>query len=591
VPFHVGLLAALAILEWYARTTATDAGDFFGVAGLALLALVVRRRHTRRALPWVDALDRGRLRVLAALRSETATLGIDLRGTPPVPRAFPPLLGRGVALFAALAILVAALPSLDPATFRTGLRTVLGVSWLAVLAGWWALFGVGSFYLIFMTCALTHDELVRSHEGPGPRPRGREVLCLAGWTFSVLAACSLLPPWAPLVVVLGCLVLAVVALGLPGGPDVSLLWKRPGPGSGLLSASWRTHTLAGTAVLGLLLADAVLFFQCADLRALPGTGRGAAVASALPLTSGLATLFAWSGAAALAAWCNLALRTALLARFRDPSRARPAPVFVADRLSAPERSLVRDALEGCGFRARFAPARPGPVDAVVVLSPEGPLPEGGLRVPRADIASPAVRRRLARRHEIRCRRALLRGLEGLFRRAAAREFRRGIGFWVAPWHWFCIGLSRDEDERAVDWKEGTFFLETVGPAYHRFLPREALAHAHRVMADLQVDLVFVEDGVGFRRFRRVLRMAFEVHDMLGSRGRAEERHFTGLPGVRVLIHEFTMEEPFREKRKGYPEPDYETVGRARILHVFRDRGEDESPVDAPRDRRGVPVPA
>jgi hypothetical protein len=109
------------------------------------------------------------------------------------------------------------------------------------------------------------------------------------------------------------------------------------------------------------------------------------------------------------------------------------------------------------------------------------------------------------------------------------------------------------------------------------------------MAGLQVDLVFVEDGVGFRRFRRVLRMAFEVHDMLGPRARAEERHFTGLPGVSVVIHDFTMEEPFRRVRAGYPEPDYETVGRARILHVFRDRGEEDATVDAPRDRRGAPV--
>jgi hypothetical protein len=592
--FHVGLVLALAAVEWYARTTTTDAGDLPGVAALVLLGLAVRHRHRRGALPWVEALGRARRRVDAAVRSQVASLGIDLRGAPPVPRSFPPLLGKGVALLAGIAVLLALLPSLDPASLRAGVRAVSGTAWLVLLGGCWALFGAGSLYLLFMTCALTHDELVRSHAGPGPRPRGREALCLAGWTFFVLAACSLLPPWASLAVLVACLLVAVAALGLPGGPDVSLLWKTPGEGGRLLSASWRTHTLAATALLGLLLADVALFFLCTRLRLAPDLRpdhRAAAVASALPLTSGLAVLFTWCGAAALATWCHLALRTALLARLRDPARPRPVPVFVADPLPAAARDRVRDALEGAGFRVRFAPGRPGPVDAVVSLAADGPVPAGSIPIDPRALASPETRRRLARRHEIRCRRALLRGLESLFRRAAGREFRRGAGFWVAPWHWFCIGLSRDEDERSVEWKEGTFFLETVGPAYHRHFPREALFHAHRVMADLQVDLVFVEDGVGFRRFARVLRMAFEVHDMLGAKGRAQERHFTGLPGVRVLIHEYTMEEPLRARRKGYPEPDYETVGRARILHVFRDRGEDESPVDAPRDRSGVPVPA
>ncbi len=583
--FHAGVLGVLAVLELYARSTRTDVEDALGVAGLALLVYLVRLRHARLPLRWVTALAAAGGRAASSLRRETAALGIDLRGSPPLPRAFPPILGTAVVSLAALCALLAAFPALEPLGARALVRTGSGALWLLLLGGSWATFGAGAFYLLFMTFALTHDELVRDHGGPGPRSRGREALCFAGWTLAVLAAWTMLPAWTSLLVHATCLSLAFLALGLPGGPDVPLLWRGPGTGPRVSAASWRTHTLAGTALLGLLLADAILFLRTGDLRG----GRDAAVSAALPVTAGLAALFGWTGAAALLAWCHLAVRTALLARFRDPSRPRPVPVFVADPLPARERRRVREELEDSGLRARFAPARPGPVDAVVVLSPEAPLPEGGVRVPGGDLASPEARRLLARRHEVRCRRALLRGLEGLFRRAAARRFQRGTGFWVSPWHWFCIGLSRDEDERAVDWKEGTFFLETVGPAYHRVFPREVLAHAHRVMRDLQVDLLFVEDGVGFRRFRRVLRMAFEVHDMLGARGRAEEQHFTGLPGVRVLFHEFTMEEPFRPKRGPYPEPDYETVGRARILHVFRDRGEPWSPVDAPTDRRGVPL--
>ena len=458
-----------------------------------------------------------------------------------------------------------------------------GAGWLLLLGGGWVLLGGGAFYLLFLAFALTHDELVRSHKGPGPRPRGREALAMAGWTAALLAGWTLLPSWAPLAVHASCLAAALVALALPGGPDVPLLWKRGGGERRVFATSWRTHTLAGTAWVALLLADATLFLGTGDLR-----GRdGAAAAAVLPFTTGLASLFAWTGAAALAAWCHLVLRIALLARLRDPSRPRPVPVFVAGRLSARERRGARDDLEGAGFRVRFAPGRPGPTDAVVEPGAGGT--GFGPALSLRDLAAPDSRRRIVRRHEVRCRRLLARGLQTLFRRASARRFRQGTGFWVAPWHWFCIGLSRDEDERVLDGKEGTFFLETVGPAYHRVFPPEALAHVRRVMRDLQVDLVFVEDGVGFRRFRRVLRMDFEGHDMLGSGGRAEDRHFAGLPGVRVLLIEFTMEEPFRAKRPGYPEPDYETVGRARILHVFRDRGESEETADAPRDRRGEPL--
>ena len=118
----------------------------------------------------------------------------------------------------------------------------------------------------------------------------------------------------------------------------------------------------------------------------------------------------------------------------------------------------------------------------------------------------------------------------------------------------------------------------------------------RVHAILPPDAVVADVGCGRGchandpvPFRRVLRMAFELHDMFGSKGRAEEAHFAGLPGVRVLIHEVAPDAPRSDRLRGYPEPEYRTVGRARILHVFRDRGEVEDPVDSPRSRRGAPL--
>lgn len=182
-----------------------------------------------------------------------------------------------------------------------------------------------------------------------------------------------------------------------------------------------------------------------------------------------------------------------------------------------------------------------------------------------------------RRWEIQQRRRLIRGLQRLFRRAARQKGRRGTGLWFAPQHWYLFGMTRD-DEHTVD-SETRLVDQVVGLPYHRVFTPEARYHFWVVAQALKVDLIFVENGVEFRRLVGVLRMMFEIYDIYGGRRRAEEMHFTGLPGVRVLFHEFDMCTAAHHNRDRYPEPDYAEVGRARILHVFKDRG--ESPEDAP----------
>jgi hypothetical protein len=105
---------------------------------------------------------------------------------------------------------------------------------------------------------------------------------------------------------------------------------------------------------------------------------------------------------------------------------------------------------------------------------------------------------------------------------------------------------------------------------------------------LHVDLIFVEDGVRYRRFVKVLRRMFDLYDKHGDRRRAEDAHFTGLPGTKVIIHDFQLDDPF--KSDSYPEPKYDYLGRARILHVFRDRHEDEELVEPPFDFTQTPTP-
>ena len=580
------LLLLLALVEWAARFGRTDVEDAFAVMALWLVASLVKHRHRRDPLPWVLALGRIRAGLLAGARRRMLLMGVDLRREPPVPVAFPPALASALAAVAAGAVLLAAVPGFDALALRGALRSVSAALAATVLGAGWLLFTGGSLAFLFATFALTHDALVRAHHGPGPRRRGREALAFCGWTSALLLGWSLLPAWAPVALLAGTLLAALLVLGLPGGPDAPLLCMARADGSPLHSVSWRRHTLAGTACIGLLAAEAVIFARGGTLR---GT-EGAAQLAVLPLTTGAASLFAWTAAAALLAWCGTILPPPLRARMSDPARPLPARVRLEGSRGAAE-------LAAAGLRVRTGGGAPLPceVPVVVVDGPRDPFaaqpPGGPLVAPPGEIASGEALRRILRRRDVLARRRLLHGLEFLFRRAASRRFARGTGFWVAPWLWFCVGLSRDEDERSMDWREGTFFLETVGPSYRRVFPREAIRHVLGVMADLRVDLLFVEDGVGFRRLRRVLGRAFELHDRLGARGRAEDHHFTGIPGVRVMIHDFELEEPWKAKRKGWPEPDYESIGRARILHVFRDRGASEETADAPRDRRGAPVGA
>ena len=596
--FTAAILALLLALEAAARTCRTDGEDALALAALVLVAILVRRRHAADPLPWASALGRTARSAATALRRETVDVGIDLRGRPPYRTGFPPVLGSVLAVACVGALLVALVPAVEPVAVRAAIRSVSAVGWVALLGTAWAVFAIGSLHLLYIAFALTHDELVRSHRGPGPRPRWVEVSVMAAWVGGVVGAWAFLPGWMAAAVHGACLAACAAALLLPGGPDVPLLWRVPGDssgfrgkpdpggdeGGGIRAARWRTHTLAGTAGPGLLLAGTALFVHGAALR---GRDPGAAV-EVLPLTTGLASMFAWSGAAALSAWTILVARLASGARLRAAGGAAAPEAWIADPLPADARGLARERLAARGIRARFSPAAPSRT-AVPLAVGDRPGPAGALRIPLADLGTPEAAHRIARRHEIRARRLLLRGLETIFRVAASRRFERGTGYWVAPWHWFCIGLSRDEDERTVEWGDGTMFLGTVGPAYARVFPAPVLAMARRAMDDLSIDLVFVEDGVGFRRLRRVFRMAFELHDMFGAKGRAEEAHFAGMPGVRVLIHEVVPDAPRTGRLRGYPEPEYRTVGRARILHVFRDRGEAEDPVDSPRSRQGAPL--
>src|SRR5262245_28272219 len=82
----VGLLA----LEVVGRQTPSDLHDTLGIAVLLILGLFVAARHRVAPLGWVDRLGRLGTRVLRWFERFKVDLGLDLRGSPPIPQRMPP---------------------------------------------------------------------------------------------------------------------------------------------------------------------------------------------------------------------------------------------------------------------------------------------------------------------------------------------------------------------------------------------------------------------------------------------------------------------------------------------------------------------
>lgn len=181
---------------------------------------------------------------------------------------------------------------------------------------------------------------------------------------------------------------------------------------------------------------------------------------------------------------------------------------------------------------------------------------------------------------------MVRGLEFLFKRKARLNPTKGTGVWIALQYWYVTGMSRDESEPD---EEASTLENNIGPEYHKLFPPETRFHFWEICEALQIDLILVEDGITFRRFVRVLRMMFEIYDMHSGQQRAEEMHFTGLPGVKVVLHEFDLAYQEKLGRDDYPEPNYDELARGRVMHIFKDREEHEERVEPPKVDDWVPV--
>jgi len=171
---------------------------------------------------------------------------------------------------------------------------------------------------------------------------------------------------------------------------------------------------------------------------------------------------------------------------------------------------------------------------------------------------------------------LIRGLQGLFKRASRRRLPPESGLLLGRQHWFVLGLRTDAPSESQDPAESTVFHGRIGRPFHLILDRQTRLHYWQICQSLHIDLIYLDRAVSFRQFVRVLRQMFEIYDMHGGQVRAEERHFLGLPAVRVLFHELDAGIVQNTRASdSYREPEYRELDRARVLHVFRDRQQSE----------------
>lgn len=573
--FTLLVVGSLVGLEVAGRFAEKDVHD--GLAAFALLgiATTVIMRHRRDPIPWVGRLAGWIKRTALSAAWIKYDHGVDLRGTPPLPRRMPPvmwLIATGLVLWGVAA----------------------GLAWYAFPDGW-RIVGVYSFYLLYLgvlivlwsallACTFVGvyvpvaviDRMLPGWVGETDR-RGAHLFAVVGYAVLVSAIAWVVPPSAVLVL---CLVVAIGAAlaALPRGRDGAAILWRAGAGQPVYAIPLHRVIAAVVAMLSLLIFDVLL---TASGRRLFVDGETAT----MPVTELFGAVAAW----VMPGLFVVAAARLFAARRIDPSRTTQPTVHIAGADSAARRLAAR-LVRAWGWKAIREPALRSGSNVGIELVPTEKSeatefdPRWPLKVSLDDLKAGPVRERLERRDEIQVRRQFFRGLAKLFKRASTFKGPGGGGYWLAPHWWFFDGLGREDSDAADESAPPPL----VGPPYHRILPARSRQNLFRVLRGTQIDMIFVEDGVSYRKLERVIRVLLELYDVHGGKRKAEELHFRGLPKIRVMIHEYEPGNPFKSDL--YPEPKMDDISRVRVLHIFRDRGGEEEEVEPPFDFEWSPAP-
>jgi hypothetical protein len=580
--FSPALIASTFALEFFGRKSANDFYDTLGAGSLVLLIAIVAIRHRAEPLGWVKYLGRQVWRVSRFADHFKIDFGPDLRGTPPIPRKLPLSVHLTIGLLFVWSAAALSLWYYLPTGWRAYAVQGSYIFYLIGMLGLWGLLFAGALGGIYFPFMLFNHLCPRGTRGQDePKMSRGQLAFLGGYVAAVILACWTLPLWL-VPAFCGLAVVAVTLLALwPRKPEVQFIWRAEGSRYVWSVTTPKLLWITTTVVTLLLLASIA---TAAGGRVLGNTGGDID----MPVTVMLGATVAWLTPGIL---ISGAIFLFLIWK-HNPSRPCRPSVHVGGSLALAAKPRVKKIFESWGWKVRFDPLPADEIDVRIrLVEPVNSQanefdPKWPLAVSLEDLEDGAVRDRFVRRDEIQKRRLLMRGIEKVFKYAKGHIFAGGTGYWLAPHLWFMQGLARDEMEEERE--DSAFLAHTVGPTYQEIMHRHVRQHFYSVLRALEVDLIFVEDGIDFRKLKKALRVMFEVYDKSAGKKRAEEVQFLGLPKVKVLIHDFELDDPFRSET--YPEPRFEDLGRARILHVFRDRGEQEEFLEPPFDFGRSPVP-
>jgi hypothetical protein len=563
--FEIALWAgAIAILEGAGSRTPHDGADLIGLTLAGLAALLFHHLASSGWMPATASVGRRAGGALRRLGSRVALRHAVVLRAPPLARAAAP----DAALVTPIAVSLASAAALLLAGervqgFLVAVESVSYTAYLLVLAGIWLLLASVSM-LGFVSCA---NWVAGREAGIGA---GLRLLPLVlAWALACVAV-ALLPG-----IVLVAFVLVVGAaqaiVAARRRPPTYLLCRRDAGGR-LLAVTVDAYLRRLHLVFVAILFFATALGQSHRLFA-PHTPRGP-----FALTEGLSVLAA-VGAAFLVARAGGQILRLLGSGAAAPEHAIVPTVWV--RRAAATGPWAEEARRR-GWRVETSATPPREGWDLVVSDAADPR----RFEPDVDTVGEDAQFRLERRYHVVQRRQFFRRFHSLYREITILP-RAGSGFLFSPHVWLLQGIVRDADERREDKPRAALLASPyVGRPYADVFPRRVRRYIGGVLRALQVDVVYWEDGVTWRDLRAVLRVAFETFDQ--GRWPAEERHFVGIPRIRVVIQE---EEDFADAPA--PGEARETVPtlHARVLLILRDRGgeEEETTPSAPGSRRRAPV--
>ena len=578
VPSSEGLititfLGLLVGLEIVGRSTTRDVQD--GFAGLVLVAGVslLMARHRREPISWLNWIGNRIGRVGKQFDRWPYDHGIDLRGTPVIPSRLPPLV---YALLGGLALWA----------------TVAGLSWYCFPNGW-RVIGTNSSYVVYVvillalwaglvTCTLAglYSSILFLDRWLLGSMRTIDRWLIIGSIMATYIAfmaglATIIPTIVVLVLCLGVSIFALASVLRGGQGEPAILWRN-GEDAPIYAIPMRRLALGIFGIAGIILFDLLLSTTGGQM--LQGFNYYD-FSGAMVITTTLGTFAAWMiPGTMLMAWVRF-----WMARHGDPAHRTPPTVRLQGDRSILEKRDALKQIQQWGWRSKFGKTTGLKLGVQLVDDAHSEArefdPLWPLKLSVSDLQSGEVRERLERRDEIQLRRRAFRGMSKLFKQAYAERKRKGGGHLFAPHWWFIPGLDRDDEmTRREDRPE---IARVIGPPYQQAFGTRVRQQFHQVLRAMEVDMIYIEDGVRYRSFAKVMRTLFELYDRTKGERRAEDLNFQGIPKVRVIIHEYAHDKPFRTS--DYVEPQFNDLSRARVLHVFRDHGDHEERVEEPFD--------